>query len=72
MAATTLPPLLLVGCGKMGGAMLSGWLENGLTDCVVVEPFAAAAEKVAGRVTVVPNAAAIPAGFTPTAVVLAI
>ena len=23
-------PLLLVGCGKMGGAMLEGWLEMGL------------------------------------------
>ncbi|MEN9500615.1 MAG: hypothetical protein RIS83_2435, partial [Pseudomonadota bacterium] len=31
-----LPPILLIGCGKMGGAMLSGWLEQGLTDAVVV------------------------------------
>ena len=23
-------PLLLIGCGKMGGAMLSGWLESGI------------------------------------------
>ena len=30
MGQTALPPLLLVGCGKMGGAMLAGWLENGL------------------------------------------
>ncbi len=32
--------LLLVGCGKMGGAMLDGWLARGLvaSDIVVAEP----------------------------------
>lgn len=31
--------LLLVGCGKMGGALLSGWLARGIADAVdVVEP----------------------------------
>ena len=68
----TLPPLLLVGCGKMGGAMLSGWLERGLPSAVVVEPFAASASAFAGRVTVVPDAASIPADFKPAAVVFAI
>ncbi|MCF8473712.1 MAG: pyrroline-5-carboxylate reductase [Emcibacter sp.] len=34
-------PLVLIGCGKMGGAMLQGWLNGGLNaDAVyVVEPF---------------------------------
>ena len=68
----TLPSLLLVGCGKMGGAMLSGWLERGLASAVVVEPHAPNAAAFAGRVTVVPDAAAIPAGFAPAAVILAI
>ncbi len=72
MSAEALPPLLLVGCGKMGGAMLAGWLENGLTDAVVVEPHAPAAAPFAGRVRVVESPAAIPAGFRPGAVVLAI
>ncbi len=72
MTETTLPPLLLVGCGKMGGAMLAGWLEQGLSEAVVVEPYAPAAAAFAGRVTVVPDAASIPAGFAPGAVVLAI
>lgn len=67
-----LPPLLLVGCGKMGGALLAGWLEQGLPEAVVVEPNPAAAAVHAGRVTVVPTAADIPAGFRPEAVVLAI
>jgi pyrroline-5-carboxylate reductase len=72
MGDGALPPLLLVGCGKMGGAMLSGWLENGLSGAVVVEPYAAAAASFAGRVTLVADPAAIPAGFRPGAVVLAI
>lgn len=35
--------LLLVGCGKMGGAMLAGWLARGLApaDVVVAEPIEA-------------------------------
>ena len=35
--------LLLVGCGKMGGAMLEGWLARGLapSDVVVAEPVEA-------------------------------
>ncbi|MDX2103667.1 MAG: pyrroline-5-carboxylate reductase [Alphaproteobacteria bacterium] len=32
--------LLLVGCGKMGGAMLKGWLAAGRTDILVVDPVA--------------------------------
>ena len=68
----TLPDLLLIGCGKMGGAMLSGWLERGLARAVVVEPHAASAAAFEGRATIVPDAAAIPGGFRPAAVVLAI
>ena len=35
--------LLLVGCGKMGGAMLDGWLTRGLSasDAIVAEPVEA-------------------------------
>ncbi len=65
----TLPPLLLVGCGKMGGAMLEGWRERGLSEAVVVDPYLAAAP---AGVTLVREASAIPAGFAPAAVVLAI
>ena len=72
MTTSKLPPLLLVGCGKMGGALLAGWLEQGLTEAVVVEPHAPAAAAFAGRVTLVENPKHIPAGFKPAAVVLAI
>ena len=70
-------PVLLVGCGKMGSALLSGWLEAGRTGpqapAVVVEP-AASARAFEGRpgVTVVREAAAIPPGFAPGVVVFAV
>jgi len=67
-----LPPLLLIGCGKMGGAMLAGWLEQGLPEgSVVVEPHASATAAFAGRVRAVGAIADIPAGFAPAAVILA-
>jgi len=68
-------PLLLVGCGKMGGALLSGWLERGLAaDAVtVVEPFADTARAIAKLgVTVVPDIESIAAGYAPAVVVLAV
>jgi len=65
----SLPPLLLVGCGKMGGAMLAGWRERGLSRTVIVDPFLEAAPD---GTTLVKDAAAIPAGFAPAAVILAI
>ncbi len=67
---TTIPPILLVGFGKMGGAMLAGWRERGLAPSVAVDPMLPAAP--GPEVTVVADAAAIPAGFVPAAVVLAV
>lgn len=70
--SAALPPLLLIGCGKMGGAMLAGWREQGLAQAVVVEPHPAAGLAGLPGVTVVADASAIPAGFAPGAVILAI
>ena len=28
-------PLLLVGCGKMGGALLAGWIDRGVSPATV-------------------------------------
>jgi len=64
-----IPPLLLVGCGRMGGAMLAGWREIGLAASVVVDPARPAAPP---GVDLVPAAEAVPAGFRPAAVVLAV
>jgi pyrroline-5-carboxylate reductase len=56
----------------MGGAMLAGWLEQGLDpSTVVVEPNAIAMAPFAGRVRHVASTAEIPAGFVPAAVILA-
>lgn len=35
---TAIPPILLVGCGRMGSAMLTGWREQGLAPSVAVDP----------------------------------
>ncbi len=65
--------LLLVGCGKMGGAMLSGWIERGRAagDVTVIEPSAAAAAAARDRhgVRVLATADGV-AGDPPPAVVV--
>ncbi len=65
-----IPPILLVGMGKMGGAMLAGWLEKGLAPSFAVDPSGPAAP--APEVTVVAEAAMLPADFQPQAIVMAV
>ncbi len=67
-----LPSLLLVGGGRMGAAMLSGWREQGLSRAVVVDPSAAAQALASPRVKVVASATALPEDFAPQAVILAV
>jgi pyrroline-5-carboxylate reductase len=57
--------ILLVGCGKMGGAMRAGWLEAG-RKVAVVEPGPSAPEGA------VASPDALPADLHPAAVVLAV
>jgi pyrroline-5-carboxylate reductase len=67
--------ILLVGCGKMGGALLDGWLARGLKpdDAVVVEPAqAAAAAAKAKGIAVVAAVADVPASFMPDVVLIAV
>lgn len=67
--------LLLLGCGRMGGALLSRWLDEGLPcdEVIAVEPNAAAFEAFAARgVTRCDSLADLPAGFTPKIIVLAV
>src|SRR3546814_7192755 len=57
-------PLLLVGCGKMGSALLDGWLSRGLSpaDVWIVEPNAAALQgEIARGVNHAADAARLPA-----------
>ena len=69
---TTLPALLLVGGGRMGGALLAGWRERGPRAVLVVDPSPEAAKLAGDGVEVVASAAEIPLGFAPEAVVLAV
>ena len=72
--AASIPSLLLIGCGRMGGALLRGWLERGLADrYVVVEPVAAARPDAASpHVTLVASADQLPMAFQPTIAVIAV
>jgi pyrroline-5-carboxylate reductase len=74
MSTTMQRPLLLAGCGKMGGAMLSGWCDSGITasGVMVVEPMGAAAFESKPGVTTVASADGIPAEFDPKVVVFAV
>jgi len=67
---------ILAGCGKMGGAMLDGWIESGYADggVHVIEPFAGAVERFvsASQVTVYQSAAEIPETVKPSVVILAV
>ncbi len=65
--------ILLVGCGKMGGALLDGWLDRGLSpqDIIVVEPQETL-RLVRSHVRVVAAHDEIPASFRPEVVVLAV
>jgi pyrroline-5-carboxylate reductase len=63
--------LLLAGCGKMGGAMLDGWLAAGTAERIfVVEPHGPVTE--APAVTRCTAAADLPADLVPDVVVFAV
>ena len=67
-------PLLLVGCGKMGGAMLSGWLESGIAAAgvVAVDPLGAPDFADRDQVTVYEAMDAVPGDLDPEVVVFAV
>ncbi len=66
--------LLLVGCGKMGGALLGGWLGRDMAPAsvTVVEPFGGDAVQQKFGVTVLADAGALPASLQPDVVVFAV
>lgn len=66
--------ILLVGCGKMGRAMLDGWFERGIaaSAITVVEPSDAARAALAGDVAVVADADALAIDYRPAIVIFAV
>ncbi len=69
---SALPSLLLIGGGRMGSALLAGWREQGLSEAIIVDPAPDAQTLAGPGVAVVADAAGIPVGFTPQAIVLAV
>ncbi len=68
-------PLLLVGCGKMGHALLSGWLAGGMAaDAVtVIEPHPVGLDSMIAQGLQLCSAAGdLPTGYAPAIVVFAI
>ncbi len=63
------PSVLLLGGGRMGSAMLAGWVKAGLGPSVVVDPNPTPALSGAA---IVSRADEIPPGFRPDAVILAV
>ncbi len=68
-------PLLLVGCGKMGAALLRGWIRGGLagSGVWVVEPDSAAlGDLTQAGVRIFADADSLPASLAPKVVLLAV
>ena len=68
-------PVLLVGCGNMGGAMLDGWLGRGMdpVNVTVVEPFQTNANLAREKgITVVSSLADMSSEVPPAIVVFAV
>ena len=65
-----LPPILLVGAGRMGSALLAGWRNAGLTSAVVVEPSMTTSQT--DDIHIVNDIADITVSFVPTIVVIAV
>lgn len=73
---TTNPRLLLAGCGKMGGALLEGWLRQGIRaeNLFVVEPDRDTAQALATDhgVAVRSHADDLPSALAPDVVIMAV
>jgi pyrroline-5-carboxylate reductase len=68
-------PILLVGCGKMGDALLRGWLDRGVaaSDVTVIEPSEQTAGAARDRgVTTLAALDMLPNSFSPRVVVFAV
>lgn len=67
-------PLLLMGCGKMGGAMLDGWLKSGIVAAGVsiVDPYQNESYVNNSDITYYDNATDVPDDLNPEVVILAV
>lgn len=66
-----IPPVLLVGCGRMGRALLAGWCEQGLEPSVIIDPVAPP-DGLRPQDRLLRGRSELPPEFLPAAVVVAI
>jgi pyrroline-5-carboxylate reductase len=66
-----IPPVLLLGAGRMGSALFAGWVAAGLAPSVLVDPSAPAGI-ARGADRLLTALGPLPAGFRPAAAVLAV
>ncbi len=69
MPDPAIPPLLLLGGGRMGTALLRGWQDQGLEPSVVLDPAPVRVDAPHLRID---SADALPDGFRPAVIVLAV
>ncbi|GBR02219.1 pyrroline-5-carboxylate reductase [Acetobacter oeni] len=67
--ASHLPPLLLIGCGQMGGALFRAWEQNSLAPSVVIDRHK---DSIAAPHSLVRSIDEIPKKFAPDAIILAV
>ncbi len=74
MELTMHRPLLLIGCGKMGSALLSGWLKRDMLGegIHIVEPMGATQFAEIAGVKIHKNVNDLPEGLTPEVIVFAV
>jgi pyrroline-5-carboxylate reductase len=74
MPLTAAAPILLMGAGKMGGALLSGWIDAGLRpeDVVVVDPMPASEMQAFLDRHGIRHGAAVPSDVAPRVAVVAV
>ena len=67
-------PLLLVGAGKMGGAMLAGWVEQGIDPAAIVVCDPRPSEEMAALLAAkgIRHVTAVPGDLTPAVVLVAV
>ena len=65
--------LLLIGCGKMGGALLARWQEQSwISESYAIHPSATGEMSDNGKVKHIPNLAALPSHYQPDAIIIGV
>lgn len=65
-------PLVLVGCGRMGQALVQGWLKNGLSEAALVGINPSTPSNFPGGARHLQSVESLPADMTPAAIVIAV